>query len=111
MSETLLTDIQSDLVEFLKADEYLSDVVVLNERTADIVTEINNALAVVTEAQSKIGLAAIVLQIIGTAELEGVPFTPLLLDIVVRVLEPPSASPAGSRTRSRNGLSSAGSRT
>lgn len=90
MSETLLTDLQTDLVEFLKADEYLPDVVILNERTADIATEITNALSMVTEAQSKIGLAAIVLQIVGTAEFEGVPFTPLVLDISIRVLEDPT---------------------
>lgn len=90
MSETLLTDLQSDLVEFLKADEYLSDVVILNERTADIFNEINNALSLVTEAGAKIGLAAIVLQIVGTAEFEGVMFTPLELRISVRVLEDPT---------------------
>lgn len=87
MSDTILTELQDDLVARLSADALFSNITVLSERKDDLVSRINMALGVLTEKDSKIGICAIVMSPIATVEFPNVTRSPMEITLTVRVLE------------------------
>lgn len=87
MNDAILTDLQADIAERLRADDYFVDIPVLDERKADLVSEIDMALGTLTEAGGKMGLCAVVLSPVGNDDMPDAPGGPLQVDISVLILE------------------------
>lgn len=85
--DTSLTDLQADLVERLKSDEFFADIPVLDERKSDLASDIELALGTLTEAGGKLGICAVVLSPVANDELPDVVFGPLEVELSVLVLE------------------------
>lgn len=84
MSDQSLTLMRDDWVARAKADEFFIDIPVFSERNADITNDAANALAIITEKNSKIGAALVVQSPIASDNLPEVTFGPL--DVIASFL-------------------------
>lgn len=85
-----LRDLQEDLRWPLLADEFFSDVGVIDFRTAELETEVERALSVVTEKNSKCGAGVVVMPVTATDQFRDASARhPLRVTITYLVLEVP----------------------
>lgn len=85
--DTILTELQADLAERLRADEMFTDIPVLDERKGDLLDGINQALGTLTAVGGKMGACVVVLSPTGNDDMPDAPSGPLSLSISVLVLE------------------------
>ena len=87
MANTILTDIQTDLIARLNADAYFSDVSVLSARTVNVVDDIQEALGTEAVKGGKSGACVIVENVTGECSAPNVPNGLIDIMVIVSVLE------------------------
>mgnify|MGYP006921302995 CR=1 FL=1 len=95
--DTFLTDVQREIVDRLKADEEVGLYEVIGEERGDITADVNQALGLVSSAAGRVGLCAVVMQMVGDAESTDFPVPVLRLQPTIRVLEHPALNSSGPR--------------
>lgn len=99
MSTTLLSDLQDDLTERLKADGYFIDIPVFDEVKGDIVSKVEIALSQITPTNNKMGVCAVVRQFECNDKFADSSFGPMDILITVSVIEhvPINTGPDGTQ--------------
>lgn len=93
--DRILTDIQADLAGRLLADQVLGRLVIVTERTADILAEVQRALGLAASKMGSRGLCLVVLQATANPDSQEVQGPLLELRLGVRVLENPVLNRTG----------------
>jgi hypothetical protein len=87
--EDLIDQIREDIAARLRADEIISGISVVTERSGDPNGEVDAALGLVEGSPGSRGLCLVVLQMTARPETEEIPNPVLILQPVVRVMEHP----------------------
>jgi hypothetical protein len=87
MSDSLLTDLQTDLAARLEADDFFADIPVLTERKADVGSGIGKALGTLAGKGSRAGVCVILMSPVASAEIPNLPGPVLDIELAARVLE------------------------
>jgi len=99
VSETSLTQLRDDLVARASADDWFSDINVLSEKKADIISAIEKSIGPLRAKGGKSGTCIVVMSPVATDEMADVPAAILHPQIAVRVLENPLINNSGVGTK------------
>ena len=104
MSETVMTDLVTDIVARLDADSYFANITVIPYKRLDVLAEIKKARSVVTSKAGKVGVAVIVLPGVATDEFPNVQTPVNTITQTIQVVETPELNFGPSGTL-KDGLS------